>query len=145
MSSELTLGDDPAEVPRLNAWLDELFARDGFVDQVGEDMKLCINEAVCNIMLYGFADQSAPVIRVALDLGRTIAKGEVSDNGAEFNPLEQSTTAKYTDIESAEPGGFGVQLIRETASQVGYRRDGEWNRLSIVCGRPVSEAGGTEG
>jgi hypothetical protein len=34
---------------------------------------------------------------------------------------------------SGEPGGFGLGLIRERASRVDYSRDGDLNRLDIVC------------
>jgi hypothetical protein len=32
-----------------------------------------------------------------------------------------------------DPGGFGVALIQERASQIDYGREGDLNRLDIVC------------
>lgn len=141
MRAELALGTDPSEVTRLNAWLDDAFAKAGLVEPLRNDMKLCLNEAVANVMLYAFADQPDPAIRVAIAVEADAVEAELFDNGTPFNPLDRPKKAKYTDIDSAVPGGFGIQLIRETASHTEYRRDGEWNRLHLVCGvRAMTES-----
>jgi hypothetical protein len=37
---------------------------------------------------------------------------------------------------TAEPGGFGVALIKERASRLDYSSAGGFNRLEIVCETP---------
>lgn len=136
LSRRLTLTSDFAEVNRLNHWLDEAFAEAGLAASVADDLKLCLNEAVGNAMLYGFADVAAPEIVVEIALGASSASATITDNGKPFDPLQLPPREKITDLEHATIGGFGVQLIRQAASSVDYAHVDGRNRLHIVCGTP---------
>lgn len=133
LSRRLTLTSDFAEVNRLNQWLDEAFAEAGVAATVADDLKLCLNEAVGNVMLYGFADVADPEIAVEISVDAQSASAIVSDNGKPFDPLQLSPREKLSDLEHDAVGGFGVQLIRQTADSVDYARTDGHNRLRIVC------------
>jgi anti-sigma regulatory factor (Ser/Thr protein kinase) len=130
---QLSLGADPTEVTRLNGWLDNLFAKAGLAAPLCDAMKLCLNEAVGNVMLYAFADQPDPAIQVDVSVEPDSVEAILSDNGKPFDPLGRPPKEKYTSLDTAVPGGFGIQLIRETASRVDYQRDDGWNRLCVAC------------
>ncbi len=40
---------------------------------------------------------------------------------------------KNRDLMTGEPGGFGIALIKERATQIFSTRIGELNHLEIVC------------
>ncbi len=134
MERRLTLSPEIAEATRLNAWLDEVFADAVVPASVADDMRLCLNEAVANVILYAFQPEDDPRIEVALSSDARSAAAVVIDNGREFNPLEREGRDKLSDLEHDVIGGFGVQLIRQTASALDYQRVGGENRLRIVCG-----------
>lgn len=137
MRHELALRADTSDTVRLNAWLDDAFQSGGLADRLQEDMKLCLNEAFCNVVLYAFDDQPDPRISLVLTVDPDAVTALLSDNGKPFDPLKHPRKPKFEDLADAVPGGFGVQLIRDTASHVGYERIDGWNRLHIVCGQPV--------
>ncbi|MCW5697734.1 MAG: ATP-binding protein [Bauldia sp.] len=134
MERRLTLAPEISEATRLNAWLDEVFADAAVPAGVAEDLRLCLNEAVANVILYAFQPEDDPRIEVEFSGNERSAAAVVIDNGREFNPLEREARDKLTDLEHDVAGGFGVQLIRQTASALGYERVGNENRLRIVCG-----------
>lgn len=134
MERRLTLSPEIAEATRLNAWLDEVFADAAVPASVADDMRLCLNEAVANVILYAFQPEDDPRIEVSLSSDARSAAAVVIDNGREFNPLEREGREKLSDLEHDVIGGFGVQLIRQTASALDYQRVGGENRLRIVCG-----------
>ncbi len=131
----MLLAADPSEVTRLNAWLDKTFDEAGVEESVRSCVKLCLNEAVTNVILYGMADRPDPVIEVDVEADPHMVISRISDNGTPFNPLEWPEKPAYTNLEEAVPGGFGIHLLRESASGLAYERDGEWNRLAITCGK----------
>lgn len=133
----ISLAPEISEVSRLNDWLDQAFAESAAPTEACADLKLCLNEAVTNTILYGYADQPAPKLDIEIKLDGRAAAALVTDNGIAFDPLDHPGREKPTDLETAEIGGFGVQLIRQTADIVEYQRSGGENRLRIVCGDPL--------
>jgi anti-sigma regulatory factor (Ser/Thr protein kinase) len=134
LSRRLSLRADASEITRMNAWLDRSFIDSGLDGSVADDLKLCVNEAVCNTMLYAFNDEPDPMISVEVEIAGGVASATLTDNGMAFDPLALPAPATPTDLETAQIGGFGVQLIRESSNSVDYQRVGDRNRLHIVCG-----------
>ncbi len=132
-SRRLSLTSDFSEVGRLNEWLDAASAEANVPAPLANDLKLCLNEAVANTMLYGFDGIVRPEIDVEIEIGAVSASAVLIDNGKAFNPLERPARPKLTNLEDATIGGFGIQLIRDTASEVDYARIGDRNRLTIIC------------
>lgn len=122
------------EVTKLNEWLDAVLSKDCVDRGIGQDLKLCLNEAVANIASYGFVEVSWPKIIIELHLSRLSAQAIIEDNGAYFDLRGWPIPVKPTDLESVTIGGFGISLIRDRASKIEYVRAGEWNRLTLTCG-----------
>ena len=132
MSRRLDLRGDLAEISRLNAWLKDRFSAGGIPEKTAGDIKLCLNEMVANAISYGFPDGGEAEVSVELDIGDDRAVATLLDNGAAFNPLDGPDVRKITDLETAQIGGFGIMLMRQTASAVDYAREGGRNRLTMT-------------
>jgi anti-sigma regulatory factor (Ser/Thr protein kinase) len=130
----LSLKPEVSEVARLNRWLDDAFRETGAPSAVARDLKLCLNEAVSNSILYGFDGIAEPQIDVALTLDDTRATALVVDNGTPFDPTTWPAREKPESLDQAAACGFGLQLMRETADRIEYSRVNEQNRLRIDCG-----------
>ena len=133
LSDRITLRPSALEVVRMNAWLDQKFAESGVDRTLAADLKLCLNEIVANLISYGFRDVADPLTFVEIKLEPGCASATVTDNGAYFD-IRQWESPKGRDLMTAEPGGFGIDLIKERASRIHYMRIGGLNRLEIVCG-----------
>ncbi|MEL7344107.1 MAG: ATP-binding protein [Pseudomonadota bacterium] len=131
MATRLELQPDLAEVARLNVWLDSLCSKAGLDDAISGDMKLCLNEAVANVIAYG--DITSGRITCDLVVDATRAKAVLSDPGVPFNPLAAAVQSPMDGLDTAQIGGFGIKLIRETASEIDYLRQDGRNILTLIC------------
>ena len=128
----ISLKPTASDVTRLNAWLDEKFAESQLEKSLAADLKLCLNEVMANLISYGFKDTVEPSALVEIQLRPGYASATIADNGVYFD-IREWNPSKARDLMNGDPGGFGIALIKERASRINYRRDGELNRLEIVC------------
>lgn len=130
----LTLGGAPAEARRLNEWYDSEMAAAGSPRDHVAELKLCLNEAVANAISYAFKDQPEPQMQVTITIGEGWVSAELRDNGFSFDPLTVPEREKLKNLDDGPIGGFGVQIMRQHASELSYRREEGWNVLTMRCG-----------
>jgi anti-sigma regulatory factor (Ser/Thr protein kinase) len=119
-------------VSQLNAWFDRKCSESGVEPSLAADLKLCINEILANLISYGFKDTANPLATVEIDLRPGLASATITDNGSCFD-IREWQVPKERDLMTGEPGGFGIPLTKERATDISYARIGEWNKLKIVC------------
>jgi anti-sigma regulatory factor (Ser/Thr protein kinase) len=99
--------------------------------RIGE-LDLLIEEIFMNVCSYGYPDGRQGVVTITYS---TPAPGELSvevaDQGAEFNPLTAVPPDLTSNLESRPIGGLGIFLVKTLAPSITYRRDRDWNRLTI--------------
>jgi anti-sigma regulatory factor (Ser/Thr protein kinase) len=133
-TSRISLSLTPSEVTRFNTWLDNQCAENGVERTLAADIKLCLNEVFANLMSYGLKETNGPLTVVALTLEPGSASAAITDNGNYFD-MRKWESPEGRDLLKADPGGFGIALIKERASRVFYTRIGDLNHLVIVCER----------
>ena len=140
IAASLRLTRESAGIVRLNGLLRDVFARAGTVGSVSDDLKLCLNELVANIMEHGQAAPSATLcIDVLLIAAETRVTAYIDDNCVHFDPLKYPLTAPMNGLGHARFGGVGTALIRAAASSLQWQALGEkGNRFIIVCELPSS-------
>ncbi len=114
----------------MNAWLQDVFDGAAVPDAAAEAAKLCLNELVANVILYGGATRIG--LTMTVEDGRL--RMTVEDDGAAFDPLAAPEVAAMTGLDDARVGGFGIKLFRENSHSARYERSGGRNRLSFTCG-----------
>jgi anti-sigma regulatory factor (Ser/Thr protein kinase) len=132
VADRISLAPTASDVSRFNIWFDEKCARDGIGPRLAADLKLCINEVLANTLSYGFKDTRNAWIVVRINLTRSRASANIIDNGTYFD-LTSWVVPKDRDLATAEPGGFGIALIKERASEITYRRFCGRNHLRVTC------------
>jgi anti-sigma regulatory factor (Ser/Thr protein kinase) len=132
LADQIRLKPTARDVTRLNAWLDESFVRSRIEKTLAADLKLCLNEVMANLINYGFKDIPEPATVIEISLRPGHASATVTDNGIYFD-MRDWKPPKARDLMTGDPGGFGIALIRERASRIEYKREGDRNRLEIVC------------
>ena len=99
--------------------------------RIGE-LDLLIEEIFMNVCCYGYPDGRQGIVNLTYSIP---AAGdlsvEVADQGAEFNPLTAAQPDLTLNLESRPIGGLGIFLVKTLAPSVTYRRDRDWNRLTI--------------
>jgi anti-sigma regulatory factor (Ser/Thr protein kinase) len=126
------LGPDLSDVLRMNDWLDDLMAAHGVPAARAGEVKVCLDEAVTNVLSYAF---DAPE-RALADLKLTLSAGEVvaelRDAGRPFDPLAAPLSEVAGDLSDAQVGGLGIRIIRELATRARYAREGGENVLTLT-------------
>ena len=131
-SHELSVEPDISAIPPLLEWIEQRCRNDGLADDVTFKMTLVLEEAVTNVINYGFADLPPPhVIRVRLEIGRERIVAEVVDNGRPFDPLARPDPDLLRPLEERQPGGLGIHLMRRMTDRIEYRRNGRDNYLLL--------------
>jgi anti-sigma regulatory factor (Ser/Thr protein kinase) len=99
--------------------------------RVGE-LDLLIEEIFMNVCCYAYPDGRQGVVTLTYSIP---APGELSvevaDQGAEFNPLTAAAPDLTLNLESRPIGGLGIFIVKTLAPSITYRRDRDWNRLTI--------------
>jgi serine/threonine-protein kinase RsbW len=132
--ARIALAPALSEVARLNAWLGEVAAEAEAPPAVVADMKLCLNEAVANVISYAFDGVAEPACELVLRAEGGGLVAELADNGVPVRShRRRGGAAAGGSLDAAGIGGFGIKLMRETAAELSYRRAAGWNRLRIVC------------
>lgn len=126
-----------ADVRRLNEWFDEWLAKAGIDPAVGENMKLCLNEAVANVVEHGFDQPNQGHMSIDLEELPQGLRCTLTDNGRAFDPTTAAEAKPMTDLETSQVGGYGISLMRANSDALSYRRVGDENLLVIDCLTPV--------
>jgi anti-sigma regulatory factor (Ser/Thr protein kinase) len=115
----------------LGRWLDA----NGVGDRPRFQAELVLEELVTNVIRYGYDDQGAHLVDVALSATPEDLIMVVSDDGRPFNPLERAAPELPASLAEAHVGGLGIMLVRKATRDVSYERSGGRNRLTVVIAR----------
>lgn len=127
---------------RINNQLQELARVGAFLEELGEDWKLppslvyslnlAIEEAITNIIAYGYNDQAHHTIE--LDFIKTGDKLTISvvDDGQEFDPTQQADPDITLPAEERPIGGLGIFLIKKVMDTFEFQRKEKRNHLILT-------------
>ena len=127
----LVVANDIAELRRMSAWLVGEARALGVPAPVVDDLEVCANEAVTNVINYGFEGgrRHEIALRIAVD-ARQVSL-QIEDDGRPFNPLDLPERPDPPSLREAPVGGFGVRLIRRLMPASRYERRGGRNVLTL--------------
>jgi anti-sigma B factor antagonist len=125
-----------AGVRRAGAWVDELAILLNLSGEAEYALRLCLEEAVTNIVNHATPEPGIERDCVALHLlaNASTLRLTIEDHCGAFNPLD----APLPELDPPAPegeGGLGITLLRRHADQVSWERIGTTNRLSIQLPR----------
>ncbi len=95
--------------------------------------QLAVDEACTNIVEHGYGrngmDKVIDIICRSEGNRFTIT---VLDDSGPFNPFSRPDPDPSAVLEDREHGGWGIYFIKKVMDEVGYQRQGERNRLTMV-------------
>jgi serine/threonine-protein kinase RsbW len=134
----LVLDSRLSELSRAQSWAEELADRLDLSQRTRYAIRLCLEEALANIVLHGYRRESGHPILVRRWFAADTLFFAIEDQAPPFaqddNPL-LTGASKPASLESLAPGGNGIPLLRHFAGSLAYERLSEGNRLTM--GFPV--------
>lgn len=118
--STLTIMSTILETRRLHTWLDETLAGLSASEQSGHTLRLCVEEAVMNTILHGYAGQAPGPIEISLWTSPPRILARIVDRAPPFDPTEAELRPPSAALQAGSLGGRGLILIRRYADPLQY-------------------------
>jgi anti-sigma regulatory factor (Ser/Thr protein kinase) len=119
------------ELDKVPIWLEEMQKTVNFSDRLAFKFDLVLNEAIPNVMSYGYADEKSHEISVNLYQSESDYCLEILDDGIAFNPLNKPEYQVADSLETATIGGRGIHLIKKMSDKQMYARTNHLNKFCI--------------
>jgi serine/threonine-protein kinase RsbW len=126
----LVIGSDVAEIPGMNeAFAAHLSAQGVPVEDI-LDIQLAVEEAVTNIIRYGYRDKTG-TIRIHCTAQPDFIEIVIRDEAVPFDPLSVSPPDTTAGAEDRPVGGLGIMLIRSLMQDIRYAYENGQNVLTL--------------
>lgn len=133
----LSLAPGPDTVAQALGWLETLAERLQWPPRLGFQLGLCLDEALTNVVLYGFPDMSPgvgdPQVQIVLAQRGPDLLVDIIDNGVAFDPTQQEAPPLADSLDDADIGGHGLRLMRHYLQDIQYRREEGRNHLRLIA------------
>jgi len=130
---QFTLQNDLGELRRMSEWLERCGRELRISPRRIDELDLCANEAVTNVISYAY---DAPGKReIVLRLKRAQSAGaslSIEDDGRPFDPTAAPEPVPPARLADAVIGGLGIKLMRRMMARCDYQRKGGRNLFTLV-------------
>ena len=134
MSDEHRLRGVLADLDTVHAAVSDFSRRHGVPDDVSTPMRLALDELITNVVEHGFAGVALDQRRLVLRLSASAVdvQARIEDNGIPFDPTAAAPAEPAGALDDRPIGGLGLHLVRRSIDRMHYRRDGEYNVVTIA-------------
>jgi anti-sigma regulatory factor (Ser/Thr protein kinase) len=129
--ARLTLSQGWLEIGRLAEWFDREERALAIPARLAHAVRLCLEEAVDNLINYTSITPEGPRIDIELDWQGDTLVLVVEDYGPPFDPRTAPAFSPANSLETMQPGGWGIHLIRSYASGMEYAAGPAGNQLTL--------------
>ena len=136
----LRLSADRKAFDTLRQWLSEIAAELNLTERIQKQLLIACDEVFTNIATHAYAGNSGEaVISIEFEPDDRILRIIFCDSGKEFNPLEAPTPDITAKLADRAIGGLGIFMVKKMMDSLTYRREGEFNILTIEKKMEISD------
>lgn len=132
IEKSMTLTNQVTDIPRLNEFVEAACAGQNLGEGFISELKLAIEEVVANVINYAYDKNEKGEIGVSLKFQPEEVSVEIKDTGKAFDPTDIKEADTDSSIEERRIGGLGLYLVRQLTDTMSYRREGNFNILSLT-------------
>lgn len=122
-----------SEVKKLGDDIEQFGKDEHLTESILYDLHLCVEEAITNIIRYGFVDQKFHPIELTVERYADKIVAIIQDEGIPFNPLEHiKKPILTTSLEEKPIGGLGIYFLKEKMDALEYMRHEKYNILKMT-------------
>ena len=123
--------NDLSEIRKLADIAERFGKKNGFSDDLINDINLSLEEIVHNTIAYGYEDGLVHLIDVRISLKERELTLEIVDDAMAFDPLEAPKPDVDKPVQDRTEGGLGIFLVRSIMDKMEYERRGDKNILLL--------------
>lgn len=131
LNERITLQNDVRQVPRLNAFVEQVTLHLQLDTKPAQEIKLAVEEAVVNVMEYAYPAGQTGDILVEAMANEQWLKVVITDQGLPFDPTESAKADTTLSVEERPIGGLGIFLVRQMMDSINYERIDGKNILTL--------------
>ena len=131
MQKRIVLPNDTQEVPRLNAFVEEVCETVGFEEIVAAQVKVAVEEAVVNVMKYAYPPGQRGDVTIEAASNDVRLKFTIIDSGRPFDPTVQAEVDTTLPAKDRQIGGLGIHIMRQNMDSINYERIDNLNVLTL--------------
>ena len=129
---QLVLRSELSDIARLHNWIGDLSSRHSIPDNNLFAIRICLEEALTNVILHGYAGAQDRSILVRFTIPRCgYFEFVIEDEAPCFNPLEAPEMPPLDPRQEMRVGGQGIRFLRRFADTIEYEPKGTGNRLTM--------------
>jgi len=113
---QLKINSDPATLQEVRKTLEDFAAQHGGDESCQNDIGLCVNEALANVMRHAYRGAKDQPIEISIEDAGARLVIRLRDWGQSFDPA----VLKDRKYDPLEPGGLGVICMRRMMDHVSY-------------------------
>ena len=132
MTNTLHIKNELEQLTRLYAFLDQQAGAYELEELQSMQIKLALEEAVTNVILYAYPDKKGQDIRIDMSYEHKRLTIVITDTGISFNPLERQEPDLTLSLEERPIGGLGIYLVKQLMTEVSYSRSAGKNILTMT-------------
>lgn len=133
MTSELTIPCRYDQLPVLADWIGQLAVAMSLPRTVAYRLDLVLAEAVTNIIEHGFTNIEGREMVIRCDREADAVAVEITDDARPYDPTAREESASAAaDLETANPNGRGILLMRRYTREMRYRYENGRNMLTLI-------------
>jgi anti-sigma regulatory factor (Ser/Thr protein kinase) len=143
VAETLVIENRLSELSRVEEWLADILDAWDVPPRALFAVDLVINEAVTNVISYGFKDTASHEISISLSDSCDVVGIEIVDDGEPFDPFAAPPAPAAGDLDSATVGGRGILLIKSFADAYHYKRVAGRNHVSVKVRKAEPDPAGS--
>ena len=133
---ELVIINRISEFKKIEKWIADFAEQANLSERDTFALDLVLNEALINIISYGYEDDEEHTILVKVNHSPSEIDIEIIDDALPFNPLSvQSSVSGQTRLEEASIGGRGIILIKKYCEKLSYCYSEQKNHLYLTINK----------
>lgn len=131
MIKEVRILNDIGQLPQVNDVMAQLSILLRLSEKMCMNLKLALEEAVSNTILYAYPDEKNKEITVRFEATADWLNIVITDSGIPFDPTQKESPDLTLPVHEKPIGGLGIHLVREIMTDVKYTRNGDKNILTM--------------
>ena len=132
MTNTLYIKNELEQLTRLYAFLDRQAGVYKLEELLSMQIKLALEDAVTNVILYAYPDKKDQDIRIDMSCENKRLTIVITDTGIAFNPLERQEPDLTLSLEERPIGGLGIFLVKQLMTEVTYSHSDGKNILTMT-------------